>query len=141
MTAQQLRRKIRNLEEEIEEYQSQIRNCGHEVEKREYALSRVRNKRNNFENFFGERKERIRKTSESLPNMSFVSGFQEDLAGFMEGREFGRAMDSYGQAELTLRKVMESLFCKEEELRHKSHTKERELEDLQRKLRNLEREE
>lgn len=141
MTAQQLRSKIRNLTAEIEEYQSQIINCGHEIEKREEVLFRVRNKRNTFENFFGERKERIRKTSENLPNMFFVSGFQEDLAGFMEGKEFRKAMDSYEQAEQNLRKAMESLFCKEEELRQKSRMREVQLEELQRRLRNLEWEE
>jgi len=50
-------------------------------------------------------------------------------------------MDSYEQAEQNLRKAMESLFCKEEELRQKSRMREVQLEELQRRLRNLEWEE
>lgn len=140
-TTYQLRNKIRNLKEQITECEDEIAGCRHKMELSENALFQVQNKRNEFEGFFGERRNKIRRISESFPNMSFLTGFQEELAGFMEGAEYQRAVDGYAQAEWSLRNKRDMLACHESDLRYEISRKEAELESLQRKLRYMEQEE
>ena len=138
MTVYQLRNKIRNLKEQIEDYEDEIRSCKRKIERKEETLFLVQKKRNMFEEFFYRWKSRIQKTGEEFQNMFFISKFQEDFTEFLEGMEYQRAVEGYGQAVLSLKTEMESLWCHESDLRHAILEKETELESLQKRLRNME---
>lgn len=141
MTTYQLRNKIRNLKEQIAECEDEIAGCRCKMELSEHVLFRVQNERNEFEGFWDERRSKIRRISECFPNMSFLTGFQEELAGFMEGAEYQRAVEGYAQTEWNLRNKRDTLACHESDLRYEISRKETELESLQRKLRYMEQEE
>lgn len=138
MTVYQLRNKIRNLKEQIEDYEDEIRSCKRKIERKEETLFLVQKKRNMFEEFFYRWKSRIQNTGEEFQNMFFISKFQEDFTEFLEGMEYQRAVEGYGQAVLSLKTEMESLWCHESDLRHAILEKETELESLQKRLRNME---
>lgn len=140
MTVYQLRNKIKKLKEQIVDCEEEIINCRRKRELREEVLFRVQSKRDTFEGFFCEQKSRIQKAGESIPNMSFIARFKEEFVGILEGKEYQKAIDGYGQAEWSLRTAMESLRCRENDLRYEIHIKEAELESLQRELRYMEQE-
>lgn len=138
MTICQLQNKIKSLKRKIAEYESEMKSCRHRIELHECVLGRVQNARNQFEEVLCIRKNKVKGMQDKFSHMSFVAGYQQDLAGFMEGTEYQQAMEGYCQAEWSIRNSLNHLICHENDLKYEIHIKEEEVEQLERKVRQME---
>ncbi len=138
MTICQLQNKIKSLKRKIAEYESEMKSCRHRIELHECVLGRVQNARNQFEEVLCTRKNKVKSMEDRFSHMSFVSGYQQDLAGFMEGMEYQQAVEGYCQAEWRIRNNLNTLTSHENDLKYEIHIKEEEIEQLERKVRQME---
>ena len=138
MTICRLQNKIKSLKRKITEHESEMASCRYQIELHECVLERVQNTRNQFEEILCTRKNKVKGMQDKFSHMSFVAGYQQDLVGFMEGTEYQQAVEGYCQAEWSIRNNLNRLICHENDLKYEIHIKEEEVEQLERKVRQME---
>ncbi len=108
MTKYQIQNKIQEHENRIESCRNGIRTHESRIEQYQGLQQRLESSHQRFLEFSRTHKNRIRTGGNGFRNLNAIGGYMEELAGYLEGKEFRKAEQDYTRAK-------EVLNCKKEQ--------------------------